>query len=335
MTDNNFATKYRPSTYQEVVGQDIPKAVLKKIALAPGISCRSIFLKGAWGSGKTSLARIFAQSLNCSEFPSTGDVCNSCPSCLETKAANSQLYLEFDATTAGNIESIRALHDKLSYLPPKGSRRLVVLDETHACSASALNALLKLVEEGIPSTIFMFCSTEDILPTLKSRSICLDITTIPPSVMSERVAFVASQENITISPSEIEVLCSKSKGHMRDALSLLQLFSLAGPEALKSPLNLLVKFVVLALKKNREQAISLIPSIMSYPTTDVASAIALFIKSVYTSVQGSPTYPLLKSGVINKIFSFFYTPVAQQALKSEVGTELLLRSFLEKTNPHD
>ena len=158
--DNNFSTKYRPMTFDQVVGQEVPKTVLKKIAQSPGIACRSIFLKGSWGSGKTTMARIFARAMNCEHFHETGDVCNTCSACQEAMAQNSQIYMEFDATTAGNVDSIRALHDKLSYLPQKNFRRVVVFDEVHACSSSALNALLKLVEEGIPSTIFVFCSTE-------------------------------------------------------------------------------------------------------------------------------------------------------------------------------
>lgn len=334
MEDKNFATKYRPITYADVVGQEVPKSVLKKIALSPGIACRSVFLKGSWGSGKTTLARIFAKSMNCEHFSEIGDVCNSCDSCKDVMVKNSQLYMEFDATTAGNVDSIRALHDKLSYLPPKGGRRVVVLDEVHACSSSALNALLKLVEEGIPSTIFVFCSTEDILPTLKSRSICLDVTIIPPVLMSERIKEVASYEGISISESDIHTICAKSLGHMRDAMSLLQLYSLAGSEVLKTPTELIYKFIIAALKKDRPLALSLITEIMRYPTTDISASLAGLIRSIYTSAPESQMNLLLKNGMVNKLFTFFYTPVAQQALRSEVGTELLLRSFLEKTNSH-
>lgn len=332
--DNNYSTKYRPKTYGEIVGQDIPKSVLKKIAQSSGIACRSIFLHGAYGSGKTSLARIFAKSMNCSEFLKTGEVCNECDGCLESAAQNSQLYMEFDATTAGNIDSIRALHDKLSYLPPKGGRRVVVLDEIHACSNSALNALLKLVEEGIPSTIFVFCSTEDILLTLKSRSICLDITTVSPLLMAERIKEVARLENVVISDQDVNTICLKSKGHMRDALSILQLYSLAGSEVLKTPTSFLIKYIFSCLKKDEVLANSLLAEIMNYPVSEIANSISTVIKAGFTAQPSEPLYQLHKSGMINKLFGFFYSPVSQQAMKSEVGMELLLRSFLEKTNPH-
>lgn len=282
----------------------------------------------------TTLSRIFAASMNCEKFLKDGDVCKECDACKESSAKNSQVYMEFDATTAGNIDSIRSLHDKLSFLPPKGYRRVIVLDEIHSCSNSALNALLKLVEEGVPNTIFVFCSTEDILPTLKSRSICLDITTISPAVMKPRLKEVADIEGITITDSELDIICSKSKGHMRDAMSILQLFSLAGPTVLKTPYDLLLKFIIASLKKDKQLANSLIIDIMSYPTTDISSAIALLIKSMFTSESGDSLHSLFKSGIATKLFNYFYSPVSQQAMKSEVGMEILLRSFLERTNPN-
>ena len=98
--------------------------------------------------------------------------------------------------------------------------------------------------------------------------------------------------------------------------------------------DLLFKYIVSCLKKDRLTALSLIPEIMIYPTTDIVSSISGLIQSIFVSTESSPYYQLLKTGVVNKLFSFFYTPVAQQAFKSEVGTELILRSFLEKTNPN-
>lgn len=331
MTEN-FATSYRPKTFSEVVGQDTVKAVLKKIALADGIAVRSIFLKGSWGSGKSTMARIFGRALSCSEFRKLGDVCNECQGCKEASAKNSQTYYEFDATVAGNVDSIRNLHDKLAYLPPKGARRLVVWDEIHAASNAALNALLKMVEEGMPQTIFMFCSTEDILPTLKSRSICLDITTVPRQLMASRLEYVASQEHLTLTDDVIESICTKSLGHMRDALSLLQLYSLAGEDALKTPYSYLQKFIFACLSHHKPEAISLLSAIMEYPITDIQTSINTLIQSVYKSSSEDKLNVLLKKGFAWKLFQFFYSPVAQQAMKSEAGMLILLQSFIDKTN---
>lgn len=333
MTEN-FATSYRPSTFSEVVGQDIVKAVLKKIALADGIAVRSIFLKGSWGSGKSTMARIFGRALSCNEFKHLGDVCNKCDGCKEASAKNSQSYYEFDATVAGNVDSIRNLHDKLSYPPPVGTRRLVVWDEIHAASNAALNALLKMVEEGMPQTIFMFCSTEDILPTLKSRSICLDITTVPKQLMGQRLRYVADQENLSISDSVIDIICAKSLGHMRDALSLLQLYALAGSDALKSPIDLFQRFIVSSLQKKKEDAEATLAAILEFPVTDIVTAINSFIISIHKAQPGDSLYVFLQKGIAFKLFQYFYSPASQSAMKSEAGLQILLSAFIDKVIPN-
>lgn len=329
---DNFATAYRPSTFAEVVGQDVTKSVLTKIALSSGITVRSIFLKGSYGSGKSTMARIFGRALNCSNFQKTHDVCNECNGCHEGSILNSQTYWEFDSTAVGNVEAIRALHDKLTVLPPNNMRRLVVFDEAHAASSAALNGLLKLIEDGVPNTIFMFCSTEDILNTIKSRSINLEVTTIPPAIMAPRIQYVAEQENISVDDSIISKICMKSEGHMRNALSLLQLYALGGEVVLRTPLTLIANFFKDSISHN-PKALEILVDILKYPTTDIVQGIDMFIKTCFTAQPSSPYYIFYKSGAVYNIFSFIYNNVGQQALKSEVGTELLLRAFYMKCNP--
>lgn len=328
---SNFATAYRPNTFSEVVGQDIPKSVLTKIAISPGISVRSIFLKGSYGSGKSTMARIFGRALNCSTFQKTHDVCNECEGCREGLLKNSQTYWEFDSTVVGNVEAIRALHDKLTVLPPNNMRRLVVFDEAHSCTAAALNGLLKLIEDGVPNTIFMFCSTEDIINTIKSRSINLEVTTIPPAIMAPRVQYVADQEHIEVTPQIIDKICMKSDGHMRNALSLLQLYYLGGDTVLRTPLTLIANFFKKALSHD-SKALEVLKSILEYPTTDIRQGLDLFIKTSFIAEPSSPYYIFYKSGAIHKIFAFVYSHVGQEALKSEVGTELLFRDFYLQCN---
>ena len=324
----NFSTHYRPMTFADVVGQDIPKLVLKKIASAPGISARSIFLKGAYGSGKSTLARIFGRAVNCEQFLKTGEVCNECDACKEALAANSQLYYEFDSSVAGNIDAIRSLQEKLAYTP--NGRRVVVFDEIHAASRAAQNAMLKMIEDGIPNTFFVFASTEDILPTLKSRSICLDVTTIPHDLIKERLKFVAADRNISVSDVDLDSIAIKSGGHMRNAMSILQLYSLAGAEALESSYTKVVKFFKAACGKKKDIAEQLLQEILKFNVVDVRNSINLFIRNAFIADANSDLYIFVSSGLISKIYSYTFSQVSQLALKDEMGVELYFRSFLEK-----
>lgn len=126
-----LANLYRPKTFADVVGQPLAVTTLKRIAHADGIAARAIFMKGAFGSGKTTTARIFARALNCDTFKQTDDVCNTCDGCLEASSVNSSTYWELDGTVIGNVEGIRALKERLSIVP--NGRRVVCLDEVQSC----------------------------------------------------------------------------------------------------------------------------------------------------------------------------------------------------------
>lgn len=124
--------------------------------------------------------------MNCSEFKHKDDVCNECAGCQEASASNSSLYWELDATRVGNVDGVRALKEQLMVVPE--GRRVVTIDEIQSSSKASQDALLKTVEEGVPNTIFMFCGTEDISPTLKSRCVNIDISTIPLPLVEAHVA---------------------------------------------------------------------------------------------------------------------------------------------------
>jgi len=338
MSDNNLATKYRPTSFAEVVGQDIPKVVLRKLAAKPGISCKSVVLLGAYGTGKTTLSRIFAKALNCSHFNSTVapdgtpkekyEVCNQCDGCREASSPNSQCYLEFDATAMRSLDSLTELTNRLSFAPPKGSRRLVVLDEVHAAGKEVLNGLLKILEEGVPDTMFILATTDQFLPTIQSRSLVLDMFTIPPAEMRTRILQVAEAEHLDLSDSVIQAIINKSEGHMRNALSLLQLYTLSGEEALQSSYPLLCRFFYLTMQKKSDP--ELLKSILKFPLTDIRSSLFSFLRNCYAATPDDKLYPFKKSGTVGKLFQFFFTPVAQQALQDEYGAELILQDFQSK-----
>lgn len=323
---SNFATYFRPRTFGEVVGQEVAKQALIRIAKSEGIACRAVFLRGAYGCGKTTLCRIFAAAMNDPDFGKVGDVTPS--NCEDVYAKNSQLYMEFDASVAGNIEAIRALAERLTTIP--NGRRVVVFDEVHACSKAALNALLKIVEDGVPNTIFVFASTEDILPTIKSRSLCLELTTIPHLQMKERLSQVCRELGMEISDERLDVICMKSNGHMRDALSILQLYSVVGDDGLKTSYQTMIKFFVSCAKKDKDGASVVLGELLLYNVVDIRNNLGLFIKNCFISKDGDKLYAFQRSGLVGKIFGYFYSPVLQSALKDEVGLELAFRSFMDK-----
>ena len=286
------------------------------------------YAQGTWNHN-TTLSKIFAKAVNCKEFKSTGDVCSECDPCKEVAAINSQMYLELDSSVVGNVESIRALKERLSYYPQTG-RRVVVFDESHAVSNAAQNSLLKMIEDGVPNTFFLFASTNDVIPTIKSRSLCLDISLIPTELIANRVTHVAQSEGIEISHDSAYQIAMKSGGHMRNALSILQLYQLAGESALSTSYHDIIEIFKFMFSNRRSDAIATLDKIMMYPVIDILNSINLFIKNCFLAKQGDPLYQFQSSGLIYKIYSYVYTPVSQQALKDEFGVELFFRAFIDK-----
>lgn len=318
---------YRPKTFEEVVGQELPKILLKKIANSKEIAARAVFLKGQYGSGKTTLARIFGRAMNCTNFKKLGDVCNECDNCIDAFTPNTQSYIELDASTVGNIESIRNLEVKLSVIPK--FKRAVVIDEIHASSPSALNALLKMVEEGIKNTIFVFCSTEDILVTLKSRSVLAEVTTVPVQKMMPRLRFVCDDRGIEITEENLEIVATKSMGHFRDALHILQAYEMCGEDALQSSYFIVKDFVNKLMHKD-VQARVILQEILNYTVVDIRTSLLTLIKNIYLAKPGTDYAEMNKLNLHQAMFSFFYQPVSQQAMKDEIGMEILLNSFMSK-----
>lgn len=324
----NLAITTRPQCFADVVGQETAISVLKRLALCDEIPCRSIFLKGGWGCGKTTLARIFARALNCEHFKEKGDVCNECEGCKESSAKYSLTYREYDSSVVGNVESVKNLSEELSR--PTDKKRLIVFDETHNASKSAQNALLKMVEDGVPNTIFMFASTDDILDTLKSRSICLEITPIPLTLLTEHIVNVAEGEGIAITPQDAQQIAVKSKGHVRDAMSLLTQYALVGSESLSTAYRTFGNFIA-SLVFGVGDTVSLRQQLLQYPLRDIHDAISTFIHNGLTATKDDGAlWKLSEAKVIQSLFNYIYSTPIQNAMKSEGGTELMLLDLTNK-----
>jgi len=320
-----LAIDKRPKTFAEVIGQPTAVATLKAIAKAPGISVRSIVLQGAYGCGKSTLARIFGKAIGCQEFPSTGDVCCTCSDCIEASRPNSQTYLEFDSSRVGNVDAIKSLTDSLM-VSTLGKRRVVVLDEVHALSKQALTSLLKVLEEGIPNTFWIFATTEPLMKTIMSRSCVIEINTIAEDVMFDYVKKVAQQESIEISDEQISQLILKSQGHARNAMQLLDKYRMIGADALITAYASFRHFVLTCVRK--QDTVTDLAALSAFTIVDINLAINQFLKNVFIG-QGDFEAKLKEKGFSSKIFKFFYQPEIQQALKDEAGVQLALRCFAE------
>lgn len=324
-----FAQDYRPQKFSEVVGQDLVVQTLKALAMADGVKVRSVVLKGSFGCGKTTCARIFAKAMNCKEFRKTGDVCDECAECLDVKRPASLLYREYDASRVGNVDAIRGLTDALQIRNFEG-RRVVVFDECHAISKSGLTALLKILEEGVTDTIFVFCTTEPLLKTIESRSVCLEINKIAPEAMIPRIEKVASLEGVPVTAEQLEAIAFKSQGHMRNALSILEHFSIAGSRALDTPITDIDLYFKCCFAKREVDEV--VMRIMQYPLLEVQECLRNFIKKCFVAKSGFPA-KVREKGLVFKVFQYFYTPEAQQAFKDETGMYILLKAFAELLNP--
>lgn len=215
------ARKYRPATFKSVVGQSALTATLKN-AIATDRLAHSYLFCGSRGVGKTSCARIFAKTINCMHRTAEGEACNECDSCRDFNENRSLNILELDAASNNGVDDIRALVDQVQIPPTSGRYRVFIIDEVHMLSTAAFNAFLKTLEEPPSYVVFILATTEKhkIIPTILSRCQIYDFNRITIQDMVEHLTYVASQENISVEPSALNVIAQKADGAMRDALSI-------------------------------------------------------------------------------------------------------------------
>jgi DNA polymerase III subunit gamma/tau len=320
-----LTTELRPRKFSDVVGQEVAISALKKLAHSEGVNVRSILLKGSWGSGKTTLARIFGKAVNCEHFKELGDVCDECEGCKAASVKNSQTYIENDSTVVGSVEAVRNMD--ILFSSAVNGRRVIVFDEVHAASKAAQTALLKPIEEGVKDTFFVFCTTDSVIDTIRSRSLELSITTLPANLIKDRIREVALRRGVLIEEHQLDALALKSKGHMRDALSIYELFELVGDAALKTPLSFLKKLIVQSIRKENVQ--ETLHTIMLYPLVDIQSSIKILLINSFNG-ESNFDLQLRKQRLHRVLFDFLYSPIAQEAMRDEFGMEILLNALYER-----
>lgn len=224
------ARKYRPSTFESVVGQRALTTTLKN-AIATGKLAHAYLFCGPRGVGKTTCARIFAKTINCQHPTPEGEACNECESCRAFNEHRSYNIHELDAASNNSVDDIRQLVEQVRIPPQIGKYKVYIIDEVHMLSASAFNAFLKTLEEPPQHAIFILATTEKhkILPTILSRCQIYDFQRIGVEDIVAHLAYVASKEGITAEPEALNVIALKADGGMRDALSIFdQVVSFTG-----------------------------------------------------------------------------------------------------------
>ena len=211
---------YRPQTFEEVAGQ---KHIIKTLrnALATNKIAHAYLFCGPRGTGKTTMAKLFAKALNCDE--GIGHQCNKCSNCLEIIEGSHPDVIEIDAASNNGVEQVRDLIDKVNYLPIKGRYKVYIIDEVHMMTANAFNALLKTIEEPPAHVIFILATTEphNILPTILSRCQRYDFSKVSDGDIEERMNIVLEKEGIKFDREAVQAIISLADGGMRDALSIL------------------------------------------------------------------------------------------------------------------
>ncbi|MGH7943159.1 MAG: DNA polymerase III subunit gamma/tau [Limisphaerales bacterium] len=225
-----IARKYRPQRFADVVGQEHVTQTLSNAIEQNRIAHAYLFC-GPRGTGKTTIARIFAKCLRCKNAP-TANPCNECPDCVAITSGNSMEMLEFDAASNTQVEKIRdMIIDHVKYMPASGGYKLYLVDEVHMLSVSSFNALLKTLEEPPAHVIFLFATTDpEKLPlTILSRCQRFDLRRIPAALITHHLAGIAKTENVKIDQLALHAIARGADGGMRDAESTLdQLISFCG-----------------------------------------------------------------------------------------------------------
>lgn len=267
-----LARKWRPKTFEEVIGQNHITKTLQNAVTGNRIHHAFLF-SGVRGVGKTTMARILAKALNCAEGP-TPVPCNRCESCIEISAGISLDTIEIDGASNTSVEDVRELREKVKYVPLKGRYKVYIIDEVHMLSNPAFNALLKTLEEPPPNVIFIFATTEfhKIPATIVSRCQHFNFKRIPQQEIVGRLRKIAETEGIEVTDNGLALIARAGEGSVRDALSILdQVVSFSGNKVSDNDIitilgiveqERLLSFSKVILEGNAQRALLLIKDLM-------------------------------------------------------------------------
>ena len=235
MTSHVYYRKWRPSSFNELAGQEHVSTTLRQSVRLGRISHSYLFC-GPRGCGKTTTARIIAKAANCLDLQD-GDPCNACSVCQAINDGRFMDIIELDAASNRGIDEIRDIRDKVNFAPVQGRRKVYIIDEAHMLTDAASNAFLKTLEEPPDHVIFVLCTTEAhrILPTIISRCQRLDFRRIPSETVYGRLSEIAEAEGVSVEPAALRTVARFAAGSLRDAENLLEQLVVSCPDGVTAP----------------------------------------------------------------------------------------------------
>lgn len=341
------ARKYRPSTFESVVGQHALTETLRN-SIRQGKLAHAYLFCGPRGVGKTTCARIFAKTINCLTPTATHDACNQCESCTAFNEQRSFNIHELDAASNNSVEDIRNLIDQVRIPPQIGKYSVYIIDEVHMLSAGAFNALLKTLEEPPSYAIFILATTEKhkVLPTILSRCQVYDFQRITVSDIIHHLQYVAQQEGINATEDALNVVAQKADGGMRDALSIFdQLVAFCGEtityERAVEVLNVLdteyyFRLTDMSLKGDVKGALLLLDEVLGkgFDAGNFVSGLAKHLRDVLVSHDAATIQLIETSDAIRQRYKqqAAYTPAVWifKALNIIVDAETAYRTSKNK-----
>lgn len=269
----SFYRKWRPQSFDEIIGQDYNIKTIRN-AISSGRLSHCYIFCGPRGTGKTSTARILAKALNCKKGV-TPDPCNKCENCISISNGSSVDVIEIDAASNRGIDEIRELREKVKYLPSSLRKKVYIIDEVHMLTTEAFNALLKVLEEPPGHVIFIMATTEPnkVIPTIMSRCQRFDFLPVPMDRIKERLMKIASSEKINIDDPALNLISKYADGSLRDADGILEQLAAFGEDKIKvadvtallgvTELDTLFEFTDILIGKDLDSGLLMVSKIIS------------------------------------------------------------------------